>query len=78
MPGRWRCYGGGRGSGGGDGAAMEERRRRALRRSRVLLVERLRPEPLWEPLRERGVFTEAMLEELRVRGWRWWWWGGAG
>lgn len=45
---------------------MEERRRRALRRSRVLLVERLRPEPLWEPLRERGVFTEAMLEELRV------------
>ncbi|NWZ22906.1 CASP9 protein, partial [Asarcornis scutulata] len=44
---------------------MEERRRRALRRSRLLLVERLRPEPLWEPLRERGVFTEAMLEELR-------------
>ncbi|KAM9175885.1 caspase-9 isoform 2-T2 [Mergus octosetaceus] len=44
---------------------MEERRRWALRRSRVLLVERLRPEPLWEPLRERGVFTAAMLEELR-------------
>lgn len=37
----------------------------------MLLVERLRPEPLWEPLRERGVFTAAMLEELRVRGWRW-------
>uniref|UniRef100_A0A8B9SV53 Caspase 9 n=1 Tax=Anas platyrhynchos TaxID=8839 RepID=A0A8B9SV53_ANAPL len=66
MPGRWRCCTGGAGErGGGDGAAMEERRRRALRRSRVLLVERLRPEPLWEPLRERGVFTEAMLEELR-------------
>lgn len=49
---------------------MEERRRRALRRSRVLLVEGLRLEPLWAPLRDRGVFTAAMVEELQVGGWR--------
>uniref|UniRef100_A0A8B9DL52 Caspase 9 n=1 Tax=Anser cygnoides TaxID=8845 RepID=A0A8B9DL52_ANSCY len=47
---------------------MEERRRRALRRSRVLLVEGLRLEPLWAPLRDRGVFTAAMVEELQVGG----------
>ncbi|XP_035200377.1 caspase-9 [Oxyura jamaicensis] len=49
---------------------MEERRRRALRRSRVLLVEGLRLEPLWAPLRDRGVFTADMVEELQSLGTR--------
>ncbi|NXC49634.1 CASP9 protein, partial [Penelope pileata] len=49
---------------------MEEERRRALRRGRVRLVEELRPEVLWGPLQERGVFTRAMVEDMQSTGTR--------
>ncbi|XP_068270929.1 caspase-9 [Nyctibius grandis] len=47
---------------------MEEAQRRALRRGRARLVAALRVAPLWDPLRERGLFTPAMVEELQSAG----------
>uniref|UniRef100_A0A8C2SLB6 Caspase 9 n=1 Tax=Coturnix japonica TaxID=93934 RepID=A0A8C2SLB6_COTJA len=49
---------------------MEEARRSALRRGRLRLVEGLRPDVLWGPLRERGVFTSAMVEDMQSAGTR--------
>ncbi|XP_051493078.1 caspase-9 isoform X2 [Apus apus] len=47
---------------------MEERRRRALRRGRARLVAALRVEPLWDLLRDRGVFTRTMIEDIQSAG----------
>ncbi|KAM9521327.1 caspase-9-like [Guaruba guarouba] len=47
---------------------MEEAQRGALRRGRARLVAALRVAPLWGPLRERGLFTRPMVEDVQSAG----------
>ncbi|XP_072281875.1 caspase-9 isoform X2 [Pyxicephalus adspersus] len=49
---------------------MEERDRRALRSNRTVLVTSLQLGDIWDPLVERGVFTNDMIEEIQRAGTR--------
>ncbi|XP_069774958.1 caspase-9-like isoform X2 [Narcine bancroftii] len=49
---------------------MEESQRKLLQKHRVTLVINLRPEALYGPLVEKGIFTEDMIEEVKASGTR--------
>lgn len=47
--------------------SMEERHKQILRRNRVALVERLKPSDLYDALLERRVFSQDMIDEIKVK-----------
>lgn len=46
---------------------MEERHKQILRRNRVALVERLEPSDVYDVLLEKRVFSQDMIDEIKVR-----------
>lgn len=46
---------------------MEDRHKQILRRNRVALVERLKPPELYDALLEKRVFSQDMIDEIKVR-----------
>lgn len=46
---------------------MEERHRKILQRNRSSLVKDLDPSALYDGLIEKGVFTQDMVDEIKVR-----------
>lgn len=46
---------------------MEERHKQILRRNRVALVERLKPPDVYDVLLEKRVFSQDMIDEIKVR-----------
>lgn len=46
---------------------MEERQKQLLRRNRVALVERLKPSDLYDALLEKRLFSQDMIDEIKVR-----------
>lgn len=46
---------------------MEDRHKQSLRRNRVALVERLNPPDLYDALLEKRVFSQDMIDEIKVR-----------
>ncbi|XP_044134533.1 caspase-9-like [Bufo gargarizans] len=49
---------------------MEQRHRQILRQNRVRLVTSLEVKSLWDPLVEKGVFSNDMIEEIQMAGTR--------
>ncbi|KAM3921626.1 caspase-9 [Leptodactylus fuscus] len=49
---------------------MEERHRQILQRNRVQLVKSLEVKNIWDPLVEKGVFSNDMIEEIQRAGTR--------
>lgn len=47
--------------------SMEERHKQILRRNRVALVERLKPPDVYDVLLEKRVFSQDMIDEIKVR-----------
>lgn len=46
---------------------MEDRHKQILRRNRVALVEKLKPPDLYDALLEKRVFSQDMIDEIKVR-----------
>lgn len=46
---------------------MEERHKKILQRNRTNLVRDLDPSDLYDGLLEKGVFTQDMIDEIKVR-----------
>lgn len=46
---------------------MDDRHKQSLRRNRVALVERLKPSDLYDALLEKRVFSQDMIDEIKVR-----------
>lgn len=46
---------------------MEERQKKILQRNRTSLVRDLDPSNLYDGLIEKGVFTQDMIDEIKVR-----------
>lgn len=45
---------------------MEEQHKKILQRNRINLVTNLEPSKLYDALLEKGVFTQDMIEEIKV------------
>ncbi len=46
---------------------MEERHKKILQRNRISLVRDLDPSALYDGLLEKGVFTQDMIDEIKVK-----------
>lgn len=46
---------------------MEDRHKQILRRNRVALVGRLKPSDVYDVLIEKRIFSQDMIDEIKVR-----------